>query len=502
MLAGIDIGCTFSKITQLGPDGKPIPIKDLSFPEYTYTPSCIFLNGNGAMVGRQAIGLLEQDPNIPLIKGFVQHLGSEKPIAKISEIEQWSAEAICALMLKKLRYDIEGKIGQLLSGVVISIPPNFTEKQKKAVSYAAAMADIQLKAVVPSPIANTMNTIGDNLPNNILVIDLGGQFLRVSLLKANTLQLLAHKKIEGFNEAFFNQPLLNSILQQIKEKNDQFLDSSFIQLQVKKVTESLKQELLTSQQEYLVKSVAIGEYIEEIVLYKEYYYKAISEGCQQIIQSCISLIETNGFRLGDFQSCILTGGASQIPLLQDLLLESIPIAHDQLFCKDPIHNATFGAALFCNHLEEASSIEKLPTDFYGKSSQNIGIRITEEDTSQTQVDTLIYENFSLPYQVVKNYYALPTANSINFELGSYDGKDSNSFQVIDTLSVPIHKDKIDKYQLELNCCYTAEGILKMHITDLQSTFFIKKDYPLFEEQTLLMLQQKQLVKNTMVNNLG
>jgi len=59
MLAGIDIGYTSAKIVQLGPDGQPIPVTDLSFPEYTHTPSTLFLNSNGAMIGRQATGLLE-----------------------------------------------------------------------------------------------------------------------------------------------------------------------------------------------------------------------------------------------------------------------------------------------------------------------------------------------------------------------------------------------------------------------------------------------------------
>ena len=504
LVAGIDIGYTNAKIAQIAPDGQPLLIPDLSFREAT-TPSTIFLNKNGAMVGRQAEGLLEQDPEKILLKGFATTIGTEKNLVNIAAKQQWSPTAIYALLLKKLRFDIEAKTGQLLQGVVIAVPPTFTELHQKAINYAAAMAGIPLKGLLLSPLAiATHAPIDKTIDSKLLVVEAGGQYLRISIVQTGEqgLHLLAHKELTTFNEAFFNQPLIKAIQQQFAEKNNPLPTNPYIQLQTRKRAEALKKELVNSASNYLIKTIAIGNYVEEIILDKALYYQAIRGGCQQMIEACLQLVRDTQLPTTAIHTCLLAGGTSQIPLLQTLLLEAFPIEKAKIWAGQPIESTAFGAARYCTQIDQSNDLFNLPSEFHGKTSKNIGIRIGDTSTAKTMIDTLIYKNTSVPNQVVKIYYANPTNKQVDIEIGWYPNEQKEAFTLLETLSIPINATNTDKYEIEVSSQYTSIGYLQVLITDLQSTFFIKKDYALFEEQTLLMLQQQELVGRTVVNNLG
>ena len=101
-------------------------------------------------------------------------------------------EQICALILKQIVSDSEcyltNKIGKniKIKNVVITIPSNFNQKQRRATKNAALIAGLNVKGMINEPTAACLAYSYESLENKknyIVVIDFGGGTLDLTLIK-------------------------------------------------------------------------------------------------------------------------------------------------------------------------------------------------------------------------------------------------------------------------------------------------------------------------------
>ncbi|MBI2479338.1 MAG: Hsp70 family protein, partial [Planctomycetia bacterium] len=185
---GIDLGTTFSVVAHLDRDSKPITLAN-DEGELT-TPSVVFFDKGGAIVGREAIKAAEFEP-WRVARFAKRDMGDgfyHKPILG----HQLPPEVIQALILKKVKHDAELRIGAIAKAV-ITVPAYFNEPRRKATQDAGRLAGLDVLDIINEPTAAAiaygvqqgfLSTSGEaHERERILVYDLGGGTFDVTLME-------------------------------------------------------------------------------------------------------------------------------------------------------------------------------------------------------------------------------------------------------------------------------------------------------------------------------
>ena len=202
MIAGIDLGTTHS-LVGLMESGFPVLIADSD--GRRLTPSAVwFPKGGEPVVGWAA---LEQKATQPaLVVTSIKRLIGRRP-GEVSEASTGSAieagadgalrvvvgeqalrpEEISALILSKLKSDLEKSCGVPVDRAVITVPAYFNDAQRAATKRAGELAGFTVERILSEPtaaaLAYGLDRLGER--SKIAVYDLGGGTFDISVLELN-----------------------------------------------------------------------------------------------------------------------------------------------------------------------------------------------------------------------------------------------------------------------------------------------------------------------------
>lgn len=192
-LVGIDLGTTFSAIATLDERGHAVTLPNLD--GEMLTPSAVLIEEGSAVVGQAARDVaLELPQNVAmLIKRYMGHPKYGQPVSG----REFRPETLSAIILKKLVYDAERRIGPI-SKAVITVPAYFDDTRRKATKDAGRIAGLDVLDILDEPTAaalaysfqQTQAPVqlkpGAPLPiqeQTVLVYDLGGGTFDVTLVR-------------------------------------------------------------------------------------------------------------------------------------------------------------------------------------------------------------------------------------------------------------------------------------------------------------------------------
>ena len=202
MIAGIDLGTTHS-LVGLMESGFPVLIADSE--DRRLTPSAVwFPKGGEPVVGWAA---LEQKATQPaLVVTSIKRLIGRRP-GEVSEASTGSAieagadgalrvvvggqalrpEEISALILSKLKSDLEKSCGVPVDRAVITVPAYFNDAQRSATKRAGELAGFTVERILSEPtaaaLAYGLDRLGER--SKVAVYDLGGGTFDISVLELN-----------------------------------------------------------------------------------------------------------------------------------------------------------------------------------------------------------------------------------------------------------------------------------------------------------------------------
>ena len=202
MIAGIDLGTTHS-LVGLMESGFPVLIADSD--GRRLTPSAVwFPKGGEPVVGWAA---LEQKATQPaLVVTSIKRLIGRRP-GEVSEVSKCSAieagadgalrvlvggqalrpEEISALILSKLKSDLEKSCGVPVDRAVITVPAYFNDAQRAATKRAGELAGFTVERILSEPtaaaLAYGLDRLGER--SKVAVYDLGGGTFDISVLELN-----------------------------------------------------------------------------------------------------------------------------------------------------------------------------------------------------------------------------------------------------------------------------------------------------------------------------
>ena len=225
---GIDLGTTYScAAVYLNNEPRIIP----SAMGSRTTPSWVLFKEETYVVGKKGANknavydskrMLGRDYNDPLFQEDMKRWqftvlnvgGLPKIVVDTRKGQQFSPEEISSYILRSLKEQAEKKYEVKITRAVVTVPAYFNNSQRKATLDAAKLAGLEVQRLLSEPLAAAIAYGLDKKTdedNTILVFDLGGGTLDLSVLKINkgTFDVLAingntHLGGEDFTNRLFD----------------------------------------------------------------------------------------------------------------------------------------------------------------------------------------------------------------------------------------------------------------------------------------------------------
>src|ERR1035437_7040965 len=184
-IIGIDLGTTNSAVAIIE-GGAPKIIENIEGARTTPSTVSIAKNGDrlvGLLAKRQAVTNPEVQKDLKNASFKIQKGANGGVEVKIGD--KWMRpEEISAMILSKIKTDVEAKIGEKITEAVITVPAYFNDTQRQATIDAGKIAGLDVKRIINEPTAAAL-AYGFNKKKNekIVVYDFGGGTFDISVLE-------------------------------------------------------------------------------------------------------------------------------------------------------------------------------------------------------------------------------------------------------------------------------------------------------------------------------
>ncbi len=508
MNVGIDLGTTYSLVARLDADGRPTLLPDSADREVVHTPSVVYVNGRSAFVGSVVEMLLEQDPTLPVVRFFKRSLGDGTPVIFDGQGTGWLAEAIAALVVKKLRYDAESFTALGVDGAVITVPAHFNDLQRKAVQAAAMLADVPLLGLVEEPVAAALHygithAAHDRL---LLVFDWGGGTFDATVLSldARGVYVLAKTGLTDLGGKELDEAIGARLLDQIARVHGQDgVTSARALLELRRVSEQLKIELCMPGCEQLRRLVLVGGRATEVTVRRDEFLCDIDSLVERAMSCALECVRQAGLAPGDIHAALLVGGSSMVPVVEERLRGVFSQADQRVLYHEPTKAVAFGAAVHSAQLSGDAQRFDVPPEFRGVTGYCIGVQTIDPSTGRPTIDPLIRQNMPLPVKAAKTYYSTRADQQrIVLELVQYrEGEEADAVNVGQLVVGPLPAPR-QNYPVDVTVECREDATIRVAAADAQTGVELQQTFGRDDATGFARLAaQRALVRSTIVNNM-
>lgn len=369
-VVGIDLGTTNSVVAVME-GGKPVVIANAE--GMRTTPSVVAFSKDGdrlvgQMARRQAV--LNPQNTYYGIKRFMGRRYSElDPVAKqvpytIRRDEMgnvkikcprldkdFAPEEISAMILRKLVDEAARYLGESITGAVITVPAYFNDAQRQATRDAGRIAGLEVKRIINEPTAAALAYGLDRRQNEtILVFDLGGGTFDVSILETGggVFEVKATSGDTQLGGADFDRRIVDWLADEFQEREgiDLRRDRQALQ-RLMEAAEKAKIELsgvsVTEINLPFIIASADGPKHIETRLSREQFEDLCYDLVERLRIPVKQALADAGLNPMRIDEVVLVGGASRMPMVQNLVRSLINIEPNQNVNPDEV--VAVGAAI-------------------------------------------------------------------------------------------------------------------------------------------------------------
>src|SRR3989339_1804534 len=353
-IIGIDLGTTNSAVAFIE-GGAPKIIENVEGNRTTPSIVAIAKNGDrivGLLAKRQAI--TNPENTIAEIKRLMGHRFDDPEVqkdratapfkieagdgggAKVKMMDKFfRPEEISAMILQKIKTDVEAKLGEKITEAVITVPAYFNDAQRKATKDAGQIAGLDVKRIINEPTAAAL-AYGFNKKKDekVVVYDFGGGTFDVSVLEIGE-DVIEVKSTDG-DSHMGGGDIDRKIIAYIAEeyKKDSGIDvvkDPLAHQRLKEAAEKAKHELSTTIETEInipfITSDSSGPKHLLMKMTRATLESLAKEYLDRSIEITKRALAASPFKMNEINEIIMVGGQTRMPMIVE--------AVKNLFGKEP-----------------------------------------------------------------------------------------------------------------------------------------------------------------------
>ena len=354
-IVGIDLGTTNSVVSVMeGGEPKVIPNMEGA----RTTPSVIAFTPSGErLIGAPAKRQAATNPGntIYSIKRFMGRRHSEvdaeekmvpyKVVGGADELvkvevgdKTYTPPELSALILRGLKESAEAYLGETVESAVITVPAYFNDGQRQATKDAGKIAGLKVERIINEPTAAALAFGLDKKASDknlkIAVFDLGGGTFDVSVLDVGdgVFEVKATKGDTRLGGDDFDERIIQWLCDNFQKANGIDLRQDDMALQrLKEAAEKAKIELSSAAQTAINLPFVTMDQAGPKHLAENLTRAQFEQMCEDLFERCrapvLQCLEDANLKPSDIDECLLVGGSTRMPKVQDVVKE--------LFGKEP-----------------------------------------------------------------------------------------------------------------------------------------------------------------------
>ena len=341
-IIGIDLGTTNSAVAFIE-GGVPKIIENVEGNRTTPSVVAIAKNGDrivGLLAKRQAV--TNPENTISEIKRYMGHRFDDPEVQKDKTTAPFKIEAgdnggvkvkmsdkfyrpeeISAMVLQKIKADVEAKLGEKITEAVITVPAYFNDAQRKATKDAGQIAGLDVKRIINEPTAAAL-AYGFNKKKNekIVVYDFGGGTFDVSVLEIGD-DVIEVKSTDGDSHmggGDIDRKMINWIAEEYKKESGiDIRKDPLAHQRLREAAEKAKHELSTTMEAEInipfVTSDAGGPKHLLMKMSRATLESLAKEYVDSSIEITKRALEASPFKMNEINEIIMVGGQTRMPMI-------------------------------------------------------------------------------------------------------------------------------------------------------------------------------------------
>lgn len=322
---GIDLGTTNSVVAVME-GGEPVVIPNAEGSRLT--PSVVGFSKTGEiLVGQLAKRQAVSNPNRTVVS-IKRHMGSDYKVN--IDGKSYTPQEISAMILQKLKTDVEAYLGEKVTEAVITCPAYFTDSQRQATKDAGRIAGLNVLRIINEPTASALAYGLDKLgegEHRVLVYDLGGGTFDVSILNLadGVFEVEASNGNGHLGGDDFDARVMDWIADTFKKQNGfELKRDPMTNQRLKEAAEKAKIELSgvlnTEINLPFITMDSNGAPVHfDATLSRAEFDRITADLVQATIDPIDIAMRDAGVTNNDIEKILLVGGSSRIPAVQNLI---------------------------------------------------------------------------------------------------------------------------------------------------------------------------------------
>jgi molecular chaperone DnaK len=408
-IIGIDLGTTNSAVAIIE-GGEPVVLENAE--GNRTTPSVVAISKTGErLVGQIAKRQAVTNPKNTIygIKRFMGHTFAEDAVQKDKaivpyEIKQgtdggvlvrmgekdYRPEEVSAMILAKIKADVEAKLGETITEAVITVPAYFNDAQRKATQDAGKIAGLEVRRILNEPTAAAL-AYGFNKKKEekLVVFDFGGGTFDVTVLEVAD-DVIEVKSTDGdahMGGRDIDQEIVRWLLAEFKKHEGIDISKDPLALQrLDEAAEKAKHELSSAgDTEINIPFITSGSDGPKHLLIKMTRAK-LEELARSYIDKSIEItkraLAASPFKKEEIDEVILVGGQTRMPAIVQAVKELFGKEPNKSINPDEVvaAGAAIQAGIFQGDVKDITLVDVIPLSLGIETMGGVATKLIEKNT--------------------------------------------------------------------------------------------------------------------------